>query len=206
MKRAPLLVAGVLWLGVEASADERTTCATADAAPTVGILVVDYERIPRHIWARAERNVTLMYQSISASTTWRRIYPDAKAPPASPARINEYPFTVVIPTAVRAARNSANENVLGIAPYSVDKRGRLAYVFYDRIVAVARRTGVHPAEILAYVLAHEIGHLLLPVHAHADAGVMRAELDFRTLRPILHRAGLFTPDQRDLIRWSMSCE
>jgi len=52
-----------------------------------------------------------------------------------------------------------------------------ANVIYDRIRAIARSRHVPCGVMLGYVMAHELGHLLLPAHSHSESGVMRAALD-----------------------------
>ena len=49
--------------------------------------------------------------------------------------------------------------------------------------------------VLGWVIAHEIGHLLLPANSHSKFGIMQASVDFRM-------AGLhvFTDRQADAIR------
>ena len=49
----------------------------------------------------------------------------------------------------------------------------IAYVFADRIAQVALSQPTAMVRGLAYVMAHEVGHLLLGVNSHADAGLMR---------------------------------
>ena len=53
-------------------------------------------------------------------------------------------------------------------------RGWLATVFPDRIAIAAGRVDADAGLLLGRVIAHEIGHLLLGVAYHGDAGVMRA--------------------------------
>ena len=53
-------------------------------------------------------------------------------------------------------------------------RGWLATVFPDRIAIAAARVDADAGMLLGRVIAHEIGHLLLGVGYHGDAGVMRA--------------------------------
>jgi hypothetical protein len=48
---------------------------------------------------------------------------------------------------------------------------------YDRVEFVAHRYHVKREILLGYVIAHELGHLLLPPHSHSETGVMRACLD-----------------------------
>src|SRR5262245_48507948 len=57
--------------------------------------------------------------------------------------------------------------------------GNRAGVFYSRIEKASHdRTvslGASVAEVLAYVMAHEIGHLLLNTRMHLNEGIMRAD-------------------------------
>ena len=82
-------------------------------------------------------------------------------------------------------------SVLGVAPYQT---GRV-YVFWDRIARRARENNVLPQIVLARVLAHEIGHHLLPLQGHSDSGIMRPSVDYRVGEP-----PAFTPTQAAAIR------
>jgi len=76
---------------------------------------------------------------------------------------------------------------------------RVVYVFFDRVRAEAERHGVSTALVLACVIEHELGHLLLTGAAHSRDGLMqriwRAE-DFRSA----NRGQLrFSPDELALL-------
>src|SRR6185503_480208 len=73
--------------------------------------------------------------------------------------------------------------------------GRAAYVFKDRVVQIAHRRHQDVAQVLAYAIAHEMGHVLLPRPAHALEGIMRAEWNGDDLRHIASGALRFTPAQ-----------
>jgi hypothetical protein len=71
---------------------------------------------------------------------------------------------------------------------SVGERNRVG-VFYSRIERVSRdRTiglGASVADVLAHVIAHEIGHLLLNWKTHSAEGIMRTEwtiVEFAAMR------------------------
>ena len=55
------------------------------------------------------------------------------------------------------------------------RAARRAYVFYERSLSLETTTKSLPAIVLATVLAHEIGHLLLPEGSHSQDGLMRAK-------------------------------
>ena len=57
-------------------------------------------------------------------------------------------------------------------------------VFYDRVAPLLRGHHAPESQILGYVLAHEIAHVLQGVARHSETGVMRArwqENDFRQM-------------------------
>ena len=72
-----------------------------------------------------------------------------------------------------------------------------ANVIYERIRQIARRRHVASGLLLGYVIAHELGHLLLPAHSHSSSGLMRPDLDMELAAM---RKLRFTADQVALIQ------
>ena len=86
------------------------------------------------------------------------------------------PFTVVlIKSGPELSVRSGVVDALGFAAPSVSR----AHIVYDRIVKLAPL----PATMLGDVIAHELGHLLLPSPGHSARGIMRPGVDVQ-LRPI----------------------
>jgi hypothetical protein len=52
-----------------------------------------------------------------------------------------------------------------------------AYVFCNRVAAVSSHAPVDARVMLGRVIAHEIGHLLLPPDSHSPTGIMRPQID-----------------------------
>src|SRR5262249_47183034 len=50
---------------------------------------------------------------------------------------------------------------------------RRAFIYSARVINHAIQTGSDPSWVLALVLAHEVGHMLLPVYSHTTSGLMR---------------------------------
>ncbi len=71
-----------------------------------------------------------------------------------------------------------------------------ATAIYDRIHVLAHQRHVPCGVLLGYVIAHEVGHLLLPAHSHSDAGVMMASLN---MEQASGRKLRFTNDQAALM-------
>jgi hypothetical protein len=74
-------------------------------------------------------------------------------------------------------------------------------VFYTHIQYVAEQHGLQPEVLFGYVLAHEIGHLLLGPHAHSAAGLMRAYWDRHDIaHGVAQGTFTFSADEADRIR------
>ena len=88
------------------------------------------------------------------------------------------------------------------APGRVGNGAGIIYLFYDRVQELlrAQRKTEYRDQLLGLVIAHEIGHLLLPDHSHSKTGIMRAMWDEQDLRLAAHGELGFTPKQVELIR------
>lgn len=80
-------------------------------------------------------------------------------------------------------------DVLGMAKRSASR----AYVFFHRIDELATGRRLVTADLLGKIIAHEVGHLILPAGSHSLNGIMRANLD---LTDVVQR---FMPEQRDAL-------
>jgi hypothetical protein len=124
----------------------------------------------------ARQQATMIYDAIGVSLEWtdERGMDDATAPThlvavvLSDARTDQFLKGKDVPP-----------SVLGVAPYQT---GRV-YVFWDRIARRAWDNDVLPQIVLARVLAHEIGHQMLPLQGHSDSGIMRPSVNYRSSEP-----------------------
>ena len=84
------------------------------------------------------------------------------------------PFTVVvINSGVQLQARPAVVDALGFADPSVSR----AHVIYDRVEALTARSQRSAASLLGDVIAHELGHLMLPSPRHSARGIMRSGVD-----------------------------
>jgi hypothetical protein len=90
----------------------------------------------------------------------------------------------------------ADDAVLGVAA----RETGYAFILTPRVIDFADYYFTNRAELLGRVLAHEVGHLVLPVHSHSTTGIMRADLDVRATLPG------FTPEQGDTIRMLVAAD
>jgi hypothetical protein len=169
--------------------------ATAVAAervdkPSVKVRVDDYAFVAVDLLTRAQDEVKQLYAAIGVETTWletRRV-------------ANPEDLTVIVLSSSMTTRMAPPEDAVGMAAKTPSEHGRIAYVFYDRLQIDALQSDVSNVAALAFVMAHEIGHLLLPYGSHSDTGVMRGCLDRNTFRRLDVQRLRFTPLQGRQIR------
>jgi hypothetical protein len=145
-------------------------------AVPVTLLVEGSSRPDAQALLEARQQATMIYDAIGVSLVWTNERgPDEGAAPVrvvavvlSDARTEQF-----------LRRTSLPSSVLGVAPRETAR----VYVFWDRIVRRARDNNVLPQIVLAWVLAHEIGHQLLPLQGHSDSGIMRPALHYRAGEP-----------------------
>ena len=125
--------------------------------------IANYSGAPAAVAQQARIEVTRVYASIGVPLEWDTA---ADGDPRPAIRV------VLLPYETGDLRGREN-TVMGAAVRTAEGNA-IAYVFYRRVLAEARRYGVSPGQVLACAIAHEIGHLLLPRRTHAAEGLMRA--------------------------------
>jgi hypothetical protein len=95
-------------------------------------------------------------------------------------------------------------NVMGIAPNShVSQNCVLAYVFSQAVLQLAtEQSSVDRGRLLGYVMAHEIGHLLLL--SHSPAGIMRSQWDDDDMRQMTQGGLSFDAQEAAEIRMEVA--
>ena len=188
----------------------RPVAAGPIPALTIVLEVPGHARIPPHIVTRAKAEMARIYRDACVNIMWSDPAPGTSRPYAlrSPAATDPGFALVVLPRQMTDQLGVATE-ALGGAAGTPEARGRMAYVFYDRVVRVARerlhtgrRTGSYDFDdvvVLGHAMAHEIGHLLLP-YGHSATGLMRAKWADADLRRALHGQLNFTATQAESIR------
>ena len=166
----------------------HTAAAQTPGSPIVYVLTMNRAGVPTDTLGRAQDEATRVFQLSGITLVWV----DAKT--------GQVPcLTVRIVTRPVSAK-TRNPHMLGVAPSTEEARGINVWIFYPRIKAYSADLGMHASQLLGHVMAHEMGHLLLPYGAHALAGVMRPEWDRAQVKSAAAGLLTFTEDQAALIR------
>jgi hypothetical protein len=78
--------------------------------------------------------------------------------------------------------------------------GFIAGAYHERVEQLSQRLGCDTALVLGYVIAHELGHLVLGAESHFPSGIMSYPFDRREARLASQGLLRFTPSQASRIR------
>jgi hypothetical protein len=167
----------------------------AAAPERVLVQVMNSASVSPQMLTQAQHSVTTIYHDIGVDVVW------TGSAPASPTD------RAVLIEIVSTALPDVSAKAMGVAlrdPLTLS--AQVAYVFYDRIKDIGLRSHypVTP-QILGAVIAHELGHLLLPYGSHSPTGLMRAEWNEYELQGLNFSRMRFTSLQGDLIRQRLAC-
>ena len=168
--------------------------------PEMTISVHDYAGVPSKLLDAAEEQAREIYRRAGLKTVWLNCSPKLeKIEPGSCHFSDSTHLTLKISARAVNAQVRDRADVLGTA-YPDDKGvGYFAYVFYDRVQELAERQRLGHG-LLADVMAHEIGHLLLGSNSHSLSGIMCAHWNYDQLRNIAEGAMSFVPWQSRVMR------
>ncbi len=163
--------------------------AEADSRETLSlrVLVVNQAGVPDATLREAELHATRTFSAVGIALLW------TNTKPAEPYDEAAAQARIVIAPDSRVKRDPRR-----LATAHTDSMA--AYVFYKRITALAAYNGADGAALLGHVIAHEIGHLLLPADSHSSRGLMRAEWDRTQFDDMAKGLLTFVPKQVQLIR------
>ena len=175
--------------------------ATESETPDVRIRILDYARIANDVIARAQQRVTDIYKIIGVQVRWQvTVCPPAPSSSVADTLTEPSDFVVIVLSPNMSRRLKVARDVVGMAIVPPQGGGRIAYVLFDRVTRVARTARLDVTDILGMVMAHEIGHLMLPDGSHSDSGLMRADWKIKELHRPLHAAFEFTIPEGEAIR------
>jgi hypothetical protein len=159
-------------------------------AALVTVVVHNSAAIPEATVSHAESTVDPLFRDAGVTLTWAAASDDPDG----------FTIHVMIRRKPGGGPGSGAPSAAGTTIGGDHARGGVSFVFYDRVVMLAHRYNEPVDLMLAYTIAHEMGHVLLPAPAHSPTGLMKAEWDGDDIRGLTRGAELFTKQQIALIR------
>jgi hypothetical protein len=161
--------------------------AAEDGQMRIVIHVDNYALIRDADRSEAEDAVTRIYAKAGVRIAWVTGHDHADAPGLH-VRVQLLPADM----AMKKIRTERLDNsVLGRAARGAGR----AFIFTHRIASMALRHRDNFRRLLGLVMAHEVGHLVLPFYGHSERGIMRATFGVRSTS--FHE---FTGEEADAIR------
>ncbi len=166
-----------------------TVVSIADAAETghprtIELQLRNEAEVPADVLEKSQDEVVGIFADAGLAVRWTETAPT---------------FTVTIVAQVLGYDRAASP-VMGVARRSA--KGSTAQVFLKQVQDFARTYRVDLGTMLAHVIAHEVGHLLLPGGAHSPTGLMQAGWDRALVRAAISGSLTFTDAEASRIRAS----
>jgi hypothetical protein len=188
-------------------------CAVAHSSPSPNLQVSVFNRaqVPEDKLMQAEARAEKIMSRAGIQLTWLNCPVSAPAPvtegPPSPTisescRAIHFPEHVAITILDRPL--NATGDTFGQAFLNQEGTGSYIDVYYAKVSALHPETAIAPAEILGYVISHEIGHLELGLDSHSKTGLMRALWDSKSLSDAAKGQLLFSSSQVTAMRRTLA--
>jgi hypothetical protein len=162
----------------------------------VTVLYFDFVHVPGKVQQMARERVEKIYQKAGVQVDWADC-------PTIEGTMSMYPnctgfkdetrlFLRILPEARSGLKlEAAGETLHG---------PRIVNVFWDRTRQQSDNYSVLLQEMLAQIIAHEIGHILLGPNSHAPSGIMMARFKAKNLVKVSQGGYGFNPDQAQRIQ------
>lgn len=169
----------------------------SDRELAITVRVYDYANLGRGTLIAMERQTAFIFRKVGLTMRWCNMTTDSPHSmvdsscglPAASARLD-----VRIVSRIMAEAGATADSTMGFA------MGNSATVSYHWSKAADPKADALSGDILACVIAHEIGHLLLGPDSHSPTGIMKGKWSKEDLQGAGWGRLVFTPKQAELIR------
>src|SRR5215469_18774603 len=156
------------------------------------VMVFNFRQVSTDILSNAEREADQIFAHAGMKIVWQEC-------PTGTEPCRKRPGPVFF-LAIKAG--PVQNDFLDVVSGQAKVADHLAVIYYDALPRVARHktTPREASTLLACVIAHELGHLLLGAHGHSIHGIMRDRWDIEQTRLALMSDLDFMPEEGKLMR------
>jgi len=173
--RCYLRLSLLLCLGLPGLARARTT-GTSQPDLRMTVAISNYAQLPEGMLAQAEEEAARIFRHAGVETVWLDCAPAATMSVKDPACPTGFSPTVlfvrILPRSMAKLLDLPHKSCGVAAPSSNGGFGAHAFVSVPCVQELAISRGARLETILGYMLAHEMGHLILGPGSHSQEGVM----------------------------------
>ena len=187
-------MAAALWLGPAQPAGAQ------DERLPMRIVVYDHAQVPPDVLAQAKTVVSRVFGEIGVDAAWMDVAEFTREMPSENAARQAFVHSVVQVNVISPDMHKMlgrKNSVLGGAGL----RTRRVWIAFARIQQAARLAQADVSDVLGSVIAHEIGHVLMPAREHALTGLMQHGVDQNL---IAHNRLSFLAEEARLIRATLA--
>jgi hypothetical protein len=175
-----------------------TTRNSAGENPCLSVFVYNDAQVSPGVLSKAELRAAMIFARAGLDIIWLNRAHEMSDHASSMSTIPA-PDHLMLRITPHGASSTSNA-VFGMAFLGPDGTGRYGDVFWERVQELHTSYQVDLARVLASVMAHEIGHLLLGSNGHSISGIMRARWESSELRQVAMGTLVFLPWQEQRMR------
>jgi predicted metalloprotease len=172
---------------------------TLFAAERMNVSICNQGHLPEPLIAQAETEAAIVFRSMDVEVAWAKCQDEVATEEAGRGlrfviRLrNDHP---------PKASGPASLDAMGRAYVSAPNDGYIADIYYKAVQEIAERYGTDADGLLGYVIAHELGHLLLGP-GHSPHGIMHAPWNNSDATAVKQRGLKFTSTQQERIHQTL---
>ena len=171
----------------------------AEGDSTITVLLNDSVHVDRQVLAEAEKEAGRIFHVAGVEISWVNCIGGGhvdrcRVQPG----MNEFVVHIVM------SGKTSSDSVFGVAFVAADGTGKYSDVFFGRIKRQCQESDFAIERLLGYVMAHELGHLLLGTGAHSRWGIMMPTWRKAELQEAKMGGLLFHPEQAQLMKARIS--
>jgi len=177
---------------------EATFAVESDPFPTITIRVYNYSQASPALLTRAEREAGLILGNAGLYVVWLEcLAGPSSTPPKRPCEKGLEATDLRLRVLSAANENWFQPTIFGFTIYPA-----FASVYYEHALRLAKSEYAESQipTILAGVIAHELGHLLLGTNDHSRMGIMQPRWYPDQVLQLMKGNLLFTSEQSKLMR------